>query len=131
MVSKNVLYVILGVSLFSYYMRKRKKVNIYYVERLPRNYNGLIIPAVGVFITESERNNEELLNHELIHWEQYRREGLLMLPRYIRENLNNGYDGNSYEVEARENESEYCKYNYTECVRTGQSITAYNPKFRT
>ena len=120
----------LGVSLFSYYMRKRNKVNIYYVDRLPRNYNGMIVPAVGIFITEKEKDNQELLNHELIHWKQYQEEGLLMLPKYLSEILKNGYDGNTYEVEARENESEYCKYNYTECVRTGKSVTAYNPNFR-
>ena len=39
-------------------------------------------------------------------------------------------NSHSYEIEARENESEYCKLNYTECVRTGESVTAYNPNFR-
>ena len=90
----------------------------------------MIVPAVGIFITEKEKDNQELLNHELIHWKQYQEEGLLMLPKYLSEILKNGYDGNTYEVEARENESEYCKYNYTECVRTGKSVTAYNPNFR-
>ena len=130
MVNKSLIYGVVGLSLFSLYMRKRDKVNVYYVNRLPRNYNGLIIPAVGVFIKEAERGNQALLDHEMIHWEQYKREGLLMLPKYIIENIRKGYDNNNYEVEARANESEYCKYNYTECVRTGQSSTAYNPNFR-
>jgi hypothetical protein len=54
-----------------------------------------------------------------------------MIPKYIINNIINGYDKNSYEVEARVNESQYCRYNYTECVRTGESSTAYNPNFRT
>ena len=130
MVNKTIMYSIIGLFAYSHYKRKLNYVDVYYVNRLPRNYNGLTIPAVGVFIKESERGNEELLNHELIHWEQYKREGLLMLPKYIIDNLRKGYDGNSYEVEARANESEYCKYNHTECVRNGQSNTAFNPNFR-
>jgi hypothetical protein len=128
MVNKYLIYGFVGLCLFSFYMRKKEKVNIYYVKKLPRNYNGLIIPAVGIFIKESD---QDLLEHELIHWEQYRKEGLLMIPKYIINNIINGYDKNSYEVEARVNESQYCRYNYTECVRTGESSTAYNPNFRT
>ena len=130
MVNRYIIYGVVGFSLFSLYMRKRDKVNIYYVNRLPRNHNAITIPAVGIFIKESEKENKELLNHELVHWEQYKREGLLMLPKYIIENLRKGYDENNYEVEARGNESEYCKYNYTKCVRTGKAITVYNPNFR-
>ena len=131
MTNKYLLYGFLGFSIFSLYMRKKEKVDVYYVSRLPRNYNGLIIPAVGIFIKESERGNQELLDHELVHWEQYKKEGLLMFPKYLIENIRKGYDKNKYEVEARFNESDYCKYNYTECVRTGLSSTAYNPNFRT
>jgi hypothetical protein len=130
MINKNLAYGLLGIFIYSLYVRKKEKVNVYYVNRLPRNYNGLIIPLVGVFIKESERENKALLDHELIHWNQYQREGLIMLPKYILNNLKNGYDKNSYEVEARFNESEYCKYNYTECIRSGASNTAYNPNFR-
>tara|TARA_R110002153_G_scaffold154516_1_gene306559 strand:+ start:442 stop:834 length:393 start_codon:yes stop_codon:yes gene_type:complete len=128
--NKYIAYSLVGLFLFSNYKRRQSEVKVFYVKKLPRNYNGLIIPAVGVFIKESEKDNKELLNHELIHWEQYRREGLLMLPKYIIENLRNGYDSNKYEVEARGLESDFCKYNYTECVRSGISNTAYNPNFR-
>jgi hypothetical protein len=130
MVNKYVIYGVLGFFAYSYYKRQQSEVRIYYVNRLPFNYNGLVVPAVGVFIKKIEKNNQELLSHELTHWEQYRREGLMMLPKYFIEALKNGYDGNSYEIEARKNESEYCQLNYTDCVRRGISITAHNPRFR-
>ena len=53
-----------------------------------------------------------------------------MVPKYIIQNLSKGYDKNPYEIEARSVEDEYCKLNYTECVRSGKSNTAYNPNFR-
>jgi len=124
------IYGILGVLAFSYYKRKKSKVSVYYVKSILGNYNGIMIPLIGVFIKESERGNQKLLNHELIHWEQYKREGLIMIPNYIVENLRNGYDKNPYEIESRVNENDYCKYNYTECVRSGISNTISNPNFR-
>ena len=42
-----------------------------------------------------------------------------------------GYDKMPMEKEARKNETEYCKENYTGCVRTGQAQTVFNPNFRT
>ena len=130
MVNKYVIYGVLGFFAYSYYKRQQSEVRIYYVNRLPFNYNGLVVPAVGVFIKKSERNNKVLLEHEMIHWRQYQEEGLFMLPKYLLENLRYGYDHNKYEIEAREHESDYCKYSYTECIRTGISKTANNPKFR-
>ena len=41
-----------------------------------------------------------------------------------------GYDKMPMEMEARANESDYCKENYTECVRNGKSNTVNNPNFR-
>lgn len=41
-----------------------------------------------------------------------------------------GYDKMPMEIEARKNESDYCKNNYTECVRNGTAKTVYNPNFR-
>jgi len=120
----------LGVLAFSYYKRQKSNVSVYYVNSILGNYNALTIPPIGIFITKSERGNQELLNHELLHWEQYKREGLIMIPKYIVENLRNGYDKNSYEIESRVNENDYCKYNYTECVRSGISKTLSNPNFR-
>lgn len=41
-----------------------------------------------------------------------------------------GYDKMPLEIQARTNESEYCKKNYTECVRKGIAKTINDPYFR-
>lgn len=124
------IYGFLALLVYSYYKRKKSKVNVYYLDNLPLNYNGLIVPPIGIFINKSKRDSEELLNHELIHWEQYKTEGLKMIPKYIVESIRNGYDRNKYEIKAREGESEFCKTNYTHCVRNGLAKTSHNKNFR-
>lgn len=116
-----------------YYNEKSKKhtANVYYRKGLWNNLNAQTIPPIGIFIDEKHMDNEMLLAHEQIHWKQYQEEGLLnFIAGYLLESVKNGYDGNKYEIEARNNETEYCKENYTECVRSGQSITVHNPCFR-
>lgn len=120
-----VLYIILKE-------RRSQAAKVYYVKKLPGNYNAQTIPPIGVFISESERGNAALLNHELAHWQQYQKKGLLLFGfNFLKENIIKGYDLNAYEIAARSNESDYCKINYTECVRNGTAVTVYNPKFRT
>jgi hypothetical protein len=125
-------YLLIGIGIYSYAQRQKETVKVYYVERLPFDYNGLIVPPIGVFIKKEAANSNELLQHELVHWEQYREEGLIpFLIGYISENIRNGYDNNGYEVEARSlTETEYCMRNYTECVRKGMASTVHNPNFR-
>lgn len=102
---------------------------VYYVNKLPFNYNGLATPF-GIFITKKNKGNKILLEHELIHYKQQQKGGLFFYLNYLKEQIVNGYDKNKYEIEARIKETNYCKTNYTECMRTGQSKTAYNPNFR-
>ena len=45
-------------------------------------------------------------------------------------NAIHGYDANPYEIEARYRESDFCKSNYTFCVRNGLAKTVHNPNFR-
>lgn len=130
MVSKSIIYSIIGLFAYSQYKRKLNYVNVYYVDSMPNSYNGMSIPPFGVFIDKSEKDNDVLLAHELIHWNQFRREGMMMLPRYILETWKNGYDKNKYEIEAFQNEDKYCRKHYTECVRSGVAKTVYNPNFR-
>lgn len=122
-----------GIAFWLYCRKQRKNDNprIFYRKRLFNNYNGYVVPPFGVFIKESEKDNAALLEHELVHWKQFQREGLLpFLVNYSKEAANKGYDLNPYEIEARTVESDYCKENYTECIRTGKAITAFNPNFR-
>ncbi len=124
----------LGLLTFHLYCKKQRKNDtpkVFYRKKLVNNYNGYVVPPFGVYIKESERDNLPLLEHELVHWKQFQREGLLpFLINYSKEAINKGYDANPYEIEARTVESDYCKENYTECIRTGQAVTAFNPNFR-
>jgi hypothetical protein len=125
------LWLLLVLAFWLVVQRTRHSVPVFWVRRLPNGYNALTLPPIGVFIRAEHRENTALLDHETIHWQQYQREGLLpFLWKYGRAASQHGYDGNPYEIEARHLETPYCQHQYTECVRTGQARTVYNPEFR-
>lgn len=136
MKKKDFIFIFAGIVAIKFiiYCKKQRKNNdpkIYYKKKLFNNYNGFIIPPFGIFIKESEKNNIALLEHEKIHWKQFQREGLLPFTlNYLKEATTKGYDKNKYEIEARFIENDFCKENYTECVRNGLSKTVYNKNFR-
>ncbi|MBN4061643.1 hypothetical protein JYU20_00415 [Bacteroidales bacterium AH-315-I05] len=135
MSTKHILIGIAAVAIlvFIIYNAQQRKKNapIYIRKTLVKNYNARTIPPLGIYIKASEKNNEALLRHELAHWKQYQKKGLFnYYANYIKQLVKYGYDKMPMEQEARENESEYCKQNYTECVRTGQSNTIYDIDFR-
>lgn len=112
-------------------IQKNSEPNIYIRKKLRNNYNARTIPPFGIFIKEEHKDNEELLQHELIHWKQYQKKGLInFYLDYYQQYNDFGYDLMPMEIEARFNESDYCKINYTECVRTGKSNTISNKDFR-
>lgn len=136
MKAKNVIYTsvfTLGVGLLINEIQKNNNYPIiYYLKTIAHNYNARTIPPFGIFILESEKNNQALLDHEMIHWRQFQRMGLVeYYSEYSRQMKEFGYDKMPMEIEARSNESEYVKYNYTEAVRNGTAKTIYNPNFRT
>ncbi len=88
------------------------------------------LPPWGIYIRADQMHNVELLKHELVHWEQYQDRGLISYYTDYAKDLPGGYDKHPMEIEARFNESEYCKTNYTDCVRDGRSNTVYSPNFR-
>ncbi len=111
--------------------RRKEKPNLYIRKTLPFGWNAMTIPPMGIFITEANQSNTELLRHELTHWGQYQKRGLV--PYYFGyaiEAFKFGYDDMPMEVEARSNENEYCRTNYTQAVRDGDARTVYNPDFR-
>ena len=116
---------------YNYVQRNRKKPPVFYRKKLAKNYNARTIPPFGIFIKEDEKNNKELLEHELTHWKQYEEKGFIdYYVDYTKQMKQFGYDKMPMEIEARKNESDYCKNNYTECVRNGTAKTVYNPNFR-
>lgn len=118
--------------IYNAYQRRRKDTPIFIRKNLAKNFNARTIPPFGIYVKESEKDNKALIEHEKIHWKQYQERGLInFYSQYAKEIKQYGYDKMPMEKEARKNETEYCKENYTECVRTGQSQTVFNPKFRT
>lgn len=110
---------------------RREQPKIRYVEKLPCSYNAVTIPPFGIYIEDQHKGNNALLEHELIHWKQYQSMGLLpYYGKYVKDLFFHGYDLHPMEVQARANENEFCRVNYTECVRTGQAKTLKDPDFR-
>ena len=126
----------LGAIAFLMYARRQRKNNnpkIFYRKKLIGGYNGYAAFPFGIFIKESERNNKMLLEHEMVHWRQFQKEGFLpFLINYSIESINKGYDNNSYEIEARllSGEKPECIENYTACVKFGCANTVENKNFR-
>jgi hypothetical protein len=123
----------IAVVVFSLYNAKQRKNDnpkIYFRKNMFGNYNGRTIPPFGIFIKESQRENKNLIEHELIHWKQYQRLGLSKFYSQFKNELQQyGYDKAPLEIEARFIENDFCKTNYTECVRNGKSLTVFNPNF--
>ncbi len=121
-----------AISLFALYNHFQKiKPGKVYVRNMKGNYNARTVPPFGIFISESQKNNSELIAHEQHHWQQYQKMGLFgYYSTYAKQMKQYGYDAMPMEKEARTNENDYCKENYTDCVRKGLSKTVSNPKFR-
>ncbi len=123
---------IIGIMvLYNHIQKNRPKPKIFVRKKLAGNYNARTIPPFGIFIKESEKENKMLIDHELVHWQQYKKLGLVKYyAQYLKQMREVGYDNMPMEIEARVNETDFCKKNYTECVRIGEAKTIYNPDFR-
>lgn len=87
---------------------------IYYVSWILTPYRAVTIPPFGIFIKKQHKFNKKILNHELIHWKQYKRLGLLIFySKYFKQFIKYGYDKMPMEIEARYEENEYTKENYS------------------
>ncbi len=129
--------VIIGISVFSLLLlfvknqsARNSKPKIYLRKNL-NGYNARTLPPFGIYILEKEKNNKALLNHELIHWKQYQKLGLIKYySQYYSQYKKYGYDKMPMEIEARTSENNYCKTSYTHCVRNGTAKTVQNKNFR-
>lgn len=109
---------------------RKREPDIHVQESLPFGFNAVTIPPLGIFIREDQSGNVNLLNHEMVHWKQYQRMGLI--PYYWNYGigyLRHGYELHPMEQEARFAEDDYCRTHYVECVRSGRSKTVKNPEF--
>ena len=101
MVNKKVLLVFGSVLIVDYLLAQVNKPKIYIVDN-KKNYNAQVVPPFGIYINKSQSDNNLLLQHEMVHWKQYRRTGaILFYLRYLVENVIYGYDNMPMEIEAR------------------------------
>ncbi len=92
-----------------------KKPKIYYIRWIMPPYRGITIPPFGIFIRKDHKNSKRILNHELVHWNQYQKMGLIKFYyQYFKEFIALGYDKMPMEMEARYEEDEYTKKHYSE-----------------
>ena len=92
-----------------------KKPKIYYTNFILPPFRGMCIPPFGIFIKKEYKGNEMILDHDLIHWKQYKRMGLFMFYfRYFIQLIIIGYDTMPMEMEARQNEGKKELWNYRE-----------------
>ena len=86
---------------------------VYYVNWVLPPFRAMTIPPFGIFIKKQFKGDEQILKHDLIHWGQYKRMGLIMFYfRYIIQLIIIGYDTMPMELEARQFEDSV--YNYRE-----------------
>lgn len=90
-----------------------KQPKIYYVNWLIPPFRAMTIPPFGIFIKKQFKGNHQILQHDLIHWKQYKRMGFFMYYfRYFFQLITIGYDTMPMEMEARQHEQN--PYNYRE-----------------
>ena len=94
-----------------------KNLKIKYVKKIYfplHKFRAVALPPFGIFIKEQYKNNIKIIEHDYVHWQQYKRMGFFRYYlRWIWEQIYYGYDKSPMEIEARYNENEKIKYNYS------------------
>jgi len=97
---KKLLFLLVVVLLFSITMKK--DIINYTPIDIPGTQMAATIPPFGIFIEKKYKNNKSLLNHELVHWDQYNRMGFFgFYSTYVSEYLKYGRKYGPMEKEAR------------------------------
>lgn len=69
-------------------------------------FAGITLPPFGIFILSERINDQRLRLHEMAHWHQYQRMGLVgFYLKYFWNTLRHGYRNNPMEIEARKAEN--------------------------
>lgn len=96
-------------------LKIKSRPKIFYVSWVLSPYRAMTIPPIGIFIKEEFKNNQKILNHDLVHWRQYKERGLWKFYyNYFKEFLKYGYNKMPMEMEARYEEDDYARINYSE-----------------
>ncbi len=100
-----------------------RKPEIYYVQRVLPPYRAVTIPPFGIFISRQYKGNEKILNHEMVHWNQYQKMGFFAFYfKYFFQRLTIGYNEMPMEMEARYEEDEYTKKHFSEVYHNSSKI---------
>ena len=76
-------------------------------------FRAMTVPPFGIFIKKKFKGDLQILEHDKIHWSQYKRMGLFMYYfRYFTQLIIIGYDTMPMEMEARQNDNLDTKWNY-------------------
>ena len=69
-------------------------------------FRGITLPPLGIYVLAEHIDSERLRRHEMAHWAQYQRMGLLKFYAvYLWYSLKYGYRDNPMEIEARKAET--------------------------
>jgi hypothetical protein len=81
-------------------MKKAPKLIAWYLKSL--GYRAITLPPFGIYALQDSIQDEALLRHELVHWEQYKRMGALRFyVTYIWLLMRHGYKNHPMEIEAK------------------------------
>jgi len=65
-------------------------------------FRGITLPPFGIYVLAEHIDSERLSRHEMAHWAQYERMGVVRFyVRYVWLTIRHGYRQNPMEVEAR------------------------------
>jgi len=97
---KKYILLILIVFLFFCFQKNKK---VYYIPfNIPGSQMAATIPPFGTFIESKYKNNKSIINHEMVHWDQYNRMGGFgFYKTYFSEYIKYGRKYGPMEVEAR------------------------------
>lgn len=100
-------YLLIIIFIFLFVITKKDK--IYYIPfNIPGSQMAATIPPLGTFIESKYIKNTSILNHEMAHWEQYKRMGFISFYcTYFSEYLKYGRKFGPMEIEARKLSKKY------------------------
>jgi hypothetical protein len=77
-------------------------VKVFYCDFIPFGLRAMTVPPVGIYIRQDYYGDNVLLYHELTHWDQYQRMGLInFYAKYFSGLIYPGYWNCPMETEAR------------------------------
>ena len=121
-----VMFLSAGIMGINLHIIRKWKPKIFYTKWVFKPFRGMAIPPFGIFINP-KHNTQIVIKHELIHWQQYKKLGLLgFYFKYVWEMIRFGYDKSPLESEARLRSKENSENldSYSEMVHGKKPMTA-------